>query len=111
MHELVETACAPSPIAPANSASKALHSGPCVRMCPDSTFMTALRSSSVIQGRPNGISRLVSVIVFDPRRSSGGQRAISCQTGGHHVELVSGPLGGILLVDDSLDEARNESTL
>src|SRR5262249_41494525 len=92
MHELVETQPAPPPIIAPHSASNALHSGPCVRIGPSRTRITARRSSSVIQGRPNGISRRagVSVIVFDPHWIALAKGAVGRHAGRDHGKLVLG---------------------
>src|SRR5438094_4311964 len=107
MQELVVTACAPSPIMAAHSASNALHSGPCVRIGPSSTRATALRSSSVIQGRPNGMS----VIVGYPFGSIGYQRVVGRHAGGDEIELVASRCRGVRTVENAAHEGRDERAL
>src|SRR5438132_9789317 len=117
MQELIVTARASFPMKAANSASKALHCGPWVRIGPCRTSRTDFRSSSVIHGRPNGIvrgslidERLSSFRSSKVKRnfSTFGHRAVGGKAGAHQIELALGAGPARPTVLDCLEEAREK---
>src|SRR5687767_2542379 len=109
MHELTDTQWASGPMNAPNSASKALPCGPWVRTCPSRTSSTALRSSSVIQGRANGTWRTSLIVNLDG--FTDGQGLIGGDAGRDDVEFVFGRGARIGAGANAGDELGNEHAL
>src|SRR5438105_414437 len=100
MQLLTVTACASGPRKAANSASNALQRGPCVSVWPCSTSRTAFRSSSVIHGRPNGMS--MTSVISHLRDGAAVGCAIGSGADGEDIE-VEASVGRRGAGDDRLD--------